>query len=60
MSWATPQTTPPVFTATHNPTFAGDNPSFQGLVEDDETKEAQDKDKDASDNSTEPLGHRAA
>lgn len=60
LSWAAPQTTPPVYTATHNPAFAGDDPSFQALVENEDAKETQDKDKDASDNSAEPLGHRAA
>ncbi|XP_050726732.1 uncharacterized protein LOC127003768 isoform X2 [Eriocheir sinensis] len=60
LSWAASTTTSPVYTATHNPAFARDNPSFQPLVEDHEAKEAQDKDADSSDGSSEPLSHRAA
>ncbi|KAG0715111.1 hypothetical protein GWK47_012719 [Chionoecetes opilio] len=60
LSWAAPQTTY-VYAATHNPSFAGDNPSYQSLVEDDKDKETQDKEETQSSlSSTEPLGQSAA
>lgn len=59
-SWTTPQATP-VYTATHNPAFAEDDPSIQSLVEDRDDKDAQDKEETRSSNSsTEPLGQSAA
>lgn len=60
LSWTVPQDTP-AYTATHNPTFAGDNPSFQSLVEDREDKDAQDKEENqSSDSSTESVGQSTA